>query len=67
MVLKGDIITMKGGCNMCPKQKKNTERINVFFSEDDIARIRDEAQLKGTTVSGMVRMIVLEYLNRTEK
>lgn len=52
---------------MCPKQKKNTERINVFFSQDDIAKIRKEAELKGTTVSGIVRMIVLEHLNRTTK
>ena len=45
-----------------PKQKANTERINVFLPEDALEKLKAEADEKGTTVSGMVRMIILEYL-----
>lgn len=47
---------------MSPKRKENTERINVFFSEEALNDLKKEAQNKGMTVSGLVRMIVLEYL-----
>ena len=44
------------------RQKANTERINVFLPEEALEKLKSEASEKGTTVSGMVRMIVLEYL-----
>lgn len=47
---------------MSPREKANTERINVFFSSEILAKLKILAQEKGTTVSGLVRMIVLEYL-----
>ena len=47
---------------MSPREKANTERINVFFTEDDLASLKDEARKRGLPVSGLVRMIVLEYL-----
>lgn len=49
---------------MSPREKANTERINVFFSSDALQKLKDEANSKGTSVSGLVRMIVLEYLNK---
>lgn len=49
---------------MSPREKANTERINVFFSSDVLQKLKDEANAKGTSVSGLVRMIVLEYLNK---
>lgn len=45
------------------KPKANTERVNVFFSEDVLNRIKEEAEKKGMTVSGYVRYVVLEHLN----
>ena len=47
---------------MSPREKANTERINVFFSSETIESLKTLAQEKGTSVSGLVRMIVLEYL-----
>ena len=47
---------------MSPKSKENTERINVFFSEDALERLKTEASERGMSVSGLVRMIVLEWL-----
>lgn len=47
---------------MSPRGKANTERINVFFSERVLDSLRELAEEKGTSVSGLVRMIVLEYL-----
>lgn len=47
---------------MSPRPKANSERINVFFSPSVVEQLRELAEQKGTTVSGMVRMIVLDYL-----
>ena len=49
---------------MSAKSKENTERINVFFSPDVLARLKEEASERGMSVSGLVRMIVLEWIRR---
>ena len=49
---------------MSPRQKSNTERINVFYSSETLNKLKELAIEKGTSVSGLVRMIVLEYLNK---
>lgn len=52
---------------MSPRQKANTERTNVFFSPEVMNDLRKIAEEKGTSVSGLIRMIVLEYLANTKK
>lgn len=47
---------------MSPRPKANSERTNVFFSPDVMNKLRTIAEEKGTSVSGLIRMIVLEYL-----
>ena len=47
---------------MSPRPKANSERTNVFFSPDVMEELRKIAEKKGTSVSGLIRMIVLEYL-----
>ena len=47
---------------MSPRPKANSERTNVFFSPDVMERLRAIAAEKGTSVSGLIRMIVLDYL-----
>lgn len=47
---------------MAPKPVSNSERTNVFFSPEVMDRLRTIAREKGTSVSGLIRMIVLEYL-----
>ena len=47
---------------MSPKSPENTERINVFFSKAVLEQLKGEAKERGMTVSGFVRMIVLEWL-----
>ena len=49
---------------MAGRPKENTERTNVFLSPEDMQQLRKVAAEKGTTVSGMIRMIVLEYLSK---
>lgn len=48
---------------MSPREKANTERLNVFFSKEIVSKLKDIAETKGTSVSGLIRMIVLEYLS----
>jgi hypothetical protein len=45
-----------------PRPKANSERTNVFFSPEVMEKLRRLAEEKGTSVSGLIRMIVLEYL-----
>ena len=52
---------------MSPRQKANTERTNVFFSPEVMKELRQMAAEKGTSVSGLIRMIVLEYLSKERK
>lgn len=47
---------------MSPRPKANSERTNVFFSPETMETLRVLAEEKGTSVSGLIRMIVLEYL-----
>ncbi len=47
---------------MSPRPKANSERTNVFFSPDVMEKLRALAKEKGMSVSGLIRMIVLEYL-----
>lgn len=47
---------------MAPKEKANTERVSTFLSEKHLAQLREEAEAKGTNVSALIRMIILEHL-----
>ena len=47
---------------MAPRPIANSERTNVFFAPEVMTRLRELAAEKGTSVSGLIRMIVLEYL-----
>lgn len=52
----------RSGGKVAPRPKSNSERTNVFFSPDTMEKLRTIAAEKGTSVSGLIRMIVLEYL-----
>ena len=51
---------------MSPKEKANSERTNVFFSPETMKELKRRAQEKGLSVSGMIRMIVLDYLSQNK-
>ena len=57
---------MKGGVLYDSRKKANSERINVFFSPEILERLKRIADRKGISVSGLVRMIVLDKLNKGE-
>lgn len=44
---------------MSPRAKEFTERINVFFSKEQLKQIEAEAEKLGLTVSAYVRMVVV--------
>jgi predicted DNA binding CopG/RHH family protein len=41
--------------------QEETQRINVFLPLEILDKVKAEAKIKGTTVSGLIRMIVMEY------
>lgn len=47
---------------MSPREKANTERVSTFLPEHHLAELREEAERKGTNVSALIRMIILEHL-----
>lgn len=49
---------------MSPREKENTQRINVFFTPEMLEKLKIEAKERGLTVSALVRMIVFEYFRK---
>lgn len=52
---------------MSPKEKQYTERINVFFSSEQLEKIKANADRIGINVSAYVRMVVVEKINQEVK
>ena len=48
---------------MSPREKEFTERINVFFTPEQMERVKREASKAGLTVSAYVRMVVMKEVN----
>lgn len=48
---------------MSPRAKEFTERINVFFSKEQMQRIEVKAEELGLTISAYVRMVVMKEVN----
>lgn len=48
------------------KPKEHSVKSSVFVSPEVYQTLKARAQDKGTTVSGLVRMIVLEWLKKKE-
>ena len=55
------MMMLKGGESLTARMKQNTERTYVFLPPDILKSLKEEADGKGTTVSGLIRMIVLEH------
>ena len=51
---------------MSPREKEFTERINVFFTPEQLAQIKAEAQKLGLTASAYIRMVVMKEVNRND-
>lgn len=49
------------------RPKQNSERINVFLPEDLLNDLKKEAEKKGTNVSALIRMILLERNEELKK
>ena len=45
------------------KPKQDMQRVNVFLKKDLLEKLQDEAEQKGTNVSALIRMILLEREN----
>lgn len=47
---------------LSPRAKANTERVSTFLSVQHLEALKQEAEKKGTNVSALIRMILLEHL-----
>lgn len=51
---------------MSPRAKEFTERINVFFSKEQLKLIESEAEKLGLTVSAYIRMFIVKEVGKDE-
>ena len=51
---------------MSPRKEEFTERINVFFTPEQMEQVKAEAVKLGLTVSAYVRMVVMKEVYRDE-
>lgn len=49
---------------MSPREKVNTERISTFLPKEAVESLRQEATERGLTLSSLIRMVLLEYLQK---
>ncbi len=49
---------------MSPRPIANTERITTFLSKKHLEMLREEAEEKGTNISALIRMIIIEHLTQ---
>jgi len=47
---------------LSPRPIANTERITTFLSPKHLEMLKKEAEEKGTNISALIRMIILEHL-----
>lgn len=52
---------------MSPKPKNNTERISTFLTQEQLEKLKEEAKRKGLTVSALIRLAVLDYIEKQRK
>lgn len=43
---------------------ENSKRINTFVTPDVLQKLKEIAKSKGMSVSGLIRMIILDYLSK---
>lgn len=48
---------------MSPRQIENTERVSTYISKEQLERLRTKAKEKGMTVSGYIRLLILESVS----
>jgi len=46
-----------------PKPIENTERVSTYISTDQLVSLKIKAKEKGMTVSGYIRLLILESIS----
>ena len=64
---KARILYVKGCDVMAPAKAENTVRVPVLFSPSIADQLKEAAKERGMSVSGLVRMIVMEWLKAVSK
>jgi len=49
------------------KKKTYTERVTVLLTTEDLQRLADVSREKGASISGLIRMVVREWLEERVK
>ena len=48
---------------MSPKPIENTERVSTYISAEQLTALKVKAKEKGMTVSGYIRLLILESIS----
>lgn len=52
---------------MSPKPIENTERVSTYINKDQLEKLRAKAKCLGMTVSGYIRMLILEDVSEKKE
>lgn len=46
---------------------ENSVRLNTFVSPEILEKLKEIAKQKGMSVSGLIRLMIMDYINKEEK
>ncbi len=49
---------------MAPKAIENTERVSTYISAEQLREFKKRAREKGMTVSGYIRLLIIEEISK---
>ena len=61
------IMSTRGGEPTLARPIENSERIYTFLTPEALAQLKTKAKSMGMSVSGLIRMIILDYLQENGK
>jgi len=47
--------------------EQNTERVSTYLTKETLTELKKEAKKRGLTVSSLIRLAILEILNKKKK
>lgn len=51
---------------MSPKEVENTERVSTYIAKEQLELLRSKAKEKGMTVSGYIRLLIIESISENK-
>ena len=60
-------MSTEGGQIKLARPIENSVRLNTFVSPEILEKLKEIAKQKGMSVSGLIRLMIMDYNNKEEK